>query len=110
MTIYDGLSLLTVSTSLPLNHIPNTSEHIRTYVSSKFKILEVSNRRCLQHKVSETIPSQTLLFVCSNLVNEANVEGFQSQFSLSTLFFSKYILTRRLDRQKLQEMQTKCAE
>ena len=46
------------------------------HVSSKFKILEVSNRRCLQHRISETIPSPTLLFVCSNLVNEANVEDF----------------------------------
>ena len=47
------------------------------HVSSKFKILEVSNRRCLQHRVSETI---------LNLVNEANVEGYLSQSSLSTLF------------------------
>ena len=107
MTIYDRLSLLPVSTSLPLNHIPNISEH----VSSKFKIIEVSNRRCLQHKVSETIPSQTLLLVCSNLVNEANVHiRFLKSVQFINTFFSKYILTRRLDRQKLQEMQTKCAE
>ena len=50
---------------------------MRVHVSSKFKILEVSNRRCLQHRVSETI---------LNLVNEANVEGYLSQSSLSTLF------------------------
>ena len=71
---------------------------MRVHVSSKFKILEVSNRRCLQHRVSETI---------LNLVNEANVEGYLSQSSLSTLFLAS---TRRLGRQKLQEMQTKRAD
>ena len=62
-------------TKIYLYSLDGTCDYVllSIHVASKFKILDVSNRRCLQHRVSETIPSQALLFF-PNLVSEANVE------------------------------------